>query len=258
MVLVRPAAVAGSFYPGDGAALRAAVLAHLEEAAHRAGEPEEDRAVPKAIIAPHAGYVYSGPVAATAYAYLRAARERITRVVLFGPAHRVPVAGLAVSSAQAFRTPLGEVPVDRPAVERLLQLPFVHVADSAHAPEHSLEVHLPFLQSLLPSFSIVPVVAGQASAEEVAEALELLWGGPETLVVISSDLSHYEDYETARRQDAATSRAIAELRPEAIGYDDACGRVPVSGLLTVARRKGLTCRIADLRNSGDTAGPRDR
>jgi AmmeMemoRadiSam system protein B/AmmeMemoRadiSam system protein A len=267
MVAVRPPAVAGAFYPGDGAALRAVVAALLtgaEKADASAADPVGARAeapesgLPKALIAPHAGYVYSGPVAATAYARLAAARDAIRRVVLIGPAHRVPVRGLAVSSASAFATPLGQVPVDRAAVESLLSLPFVSVLDAAHAVEHSLEVHLPFLQQQLASFSIVPVVAGEASAEQVAQALELLWGGPETLVVVSSDLSHYEDYETARRMDAATSRAIEELRPEAIGFEDACGRVPVSGLLTLARRRGLVCRTVDLRNSGDTAGPKDR
>jgi AmmeMemoRadiSam system protein B/AmmeMemoRadiSam system protein A len=262
MTSVRPSAVAGAFYPGEGAALRAVVAALLKEAekADPAGSQTQEvhGEVPKALIAPHAGYVYSGPVAATAYARLAPARETIRRVVLIGPAHRVPVRGLAVSSASAFETPLGRVPVDRAGVESLLALPFVSVLDAAHAAEHCLEVHLPFLQSQLADFSIVPVVAGDAGAEQVAAALERLWGGPETLVVVSSDLSHYEDYETARRMDAATSRAIEELRPEAIGFDDACGRVPVSGLLTLAKRQGLVCRTVDLRNSGDTAGPRDR
>lgn len=251
MTAVRPPAVAGQFYPGDRAELDRTVQALLARV--RAEGP-----VPKAIIVPHAGYIYSGPIAASAYARIRAARGTITRVVLIGPAHRVAMRGLAVSTADAFATPLGDMRVDGEAVERLLELPQVTALDEAHAGEHSLEVHLPFLQETLGEVSIVPLVAGQATAEEVAEALELVWGGAETLIVISSDLSHYQDYETAQRMDAATTQAIERLRPQDIGREQACGRVPISGLLTVARRRGMTCATIDLRNSGDTAGPKDR
>lgn len=250
MTRVRPAAVAGYFYPDDPATLAHTVKALLAEA-------KAEGPAPKAMIAPHAGYVYSGPVAATAYGRLAAVADRIKRVVLIGPAHRVALRGLAVSSADAFATPLGDVPVDREAVAKLLTLPFVKVMDEAHAPEHSLEVHLPFLQSIIPNFSVVPVVAGDATPDEVAQALDLLWGGPETLVVVSSDLSHFLDYETARRLDAVTSEAIEGLRYRDIGYEQACGRVPITGLLALARRRGLTCHAVDVRSSGDTAGSKD-
>jgi AmmeMemoRadiSam system protein B len=247
----RPAAVAGRFYPDDADALEAAVRAAL---AQRPPDPADP---PKALIAPHAGYVYSGPVAASAYARVAACRGRVARVVLLGPAHRVPVRGLAVPSAAAFATPLGEVPLDRDALGRALALPQVEILDVAHAHEHSLEVQLPFLQVVLGSFALAPFLVGDARPAEVAELLELLWGGPETLIVVSSDLSHYHDAATARRMDAHTTRAIEDLRPEAIGWDDACGRVPIQGLLLAARRHGLRARALDVRNSGDTAGPSD-
>ncbi len=213
---------------------------------------------PKALIAPHAGYVYSGAVAASAYARLRAVRDRIRRVVLLGPAHRVPFRGLAASSAQVFETPLGAVELDQDALAALADLPQVRVLDEAHRREHSLEVQLPFLQMALTQFSLVPLVVGDASAEDVAEVLERLWGGPETLVVVSSDLSHYHDYETARVRDGKTTAAIEALRDDVIGYDDACGRNPVNGLLHAAKGHGLHAHTVDLRNSGDTAGPRDQ
>jgi AmmeMemoRadiSam system protein B len=214
--------------------------------------------VPKAIIAPHAGYIYSGPIAASVYARIQPARGRITRVVLLGPAHRVGFHGLALSSADCFQTPLGRITVDQEAVKKISSLPQVHVMDTAHMQEHSLEVHLPFLQEVLGEFSLVPLVVGDAEPNEVAEVLEALWGGPETLIVISSDLSHYHDYKTAQRLDRATSLAIEQLRMEDIQYDHACGRNPVSGLLQVARQRGLKAKTIDLRNSGDTAGSHDR
>jgi MEMO1 family protein len=248
---VRKSAVAGLFYPGDARQLSATIQSYLDAA--RTSGP-----APKAIIAPHAGYVYSGPVAASAYARLIEDRERIRQVVLLGPAHRVPFDGLATTNATAFATPLGRVPVDTDAVRSIASLPQVHVLDEAHEGEHSLEVHLPFLQVTLNAFTLVPLVVGQATPEEVAEVLETLWDGPETLVVVSSDLSHYFDYDTARRMDEATSRAIENLRPDDIGDEQACGRHPVKGLLVTALRKGLHASTIDLRNSGDTAGPRDR
>ena len=252
MTFVRQAAVAGSFYPGDARELDATVQYHLSKTSPPQGPS------PKAIIAPHAGYIYSGPVAATAYARLAPVAERITRVVLLGPCHRVPVRGLAVSGADAFATPLGNIPLDKEAAKRILDLPQVQVFDATHEQEHSLEVHLPFLQVVLKAFAIVPLVVGNASDEEVAEVIERLWGGPETLVVVSTDLSHYLDYDAARRMDTATCRAIENLEPQAIGRDQACGRIPVKGLLALAKRRRLKIATVDLRNSGDTAGPRDR
>lgn len=254
MTLVRHAAVAGMFYPGNPRELDSVVRRMLAEAAPETPEGP----APKAIIAPHAGYVYSGPIAASAYARLKPVADVVRRVVLLGPCHRVPVRGLAVSAAEAFATPLGRIPVDKDAVGEILSLPQVETFEATHAEEHSLEVHLPFLQEIFADFSLVPLVVGQASADEVAEVLERLWGGPETIIVISSDLSHYLDYESARHMDAATCRAIEALEPAAIGYDQACGRVPVSGLLTLAKRRGLRVTTLDLRNSGDTAGDRRR
>ncbi len=250
MGAIRRPAVAGSFYPADPQDLRCMVEGYLA-AVHPVGP------VPKAIIAPHAGFIYSGAIAASAYARLRPAHQIIRRVVLMGPSHRVAFHGLAVTSADAYASPLGEVPIDREAVDRIVALPEVGLLDAAHGPEHSLEVHLPFLQVALDRFSLVPIVAGQAAAPTVAAVLNALWGGPETLFVISSDLSHYLEYDSARALDDRTRQAIEAFDPSAIGHDQACGRVPVSGLLTLARTRHLSVETLDLRNSGDTAGPRN-
>ena len=247
---VRQPAVAGMFYPANRNELRAMIAGYLASA-------EAGSSVPKAIIAPHAGYIYSGPIAASAYARIARAHDIIKRVILLGPSHRIPLRGLAVPSAETFSTPLGLIAVDRQAIGELLSLPQVRVADDAHALEHSIEVQLPFLQEVLDDFSIVPLVVGDATADEVGAIIDILWGGSETLIVISSDLSHYHDYETARKLDRLTSQAITELRPDDIYFDHACGRIPISGLLTVAQRRGLHVDVIDLRNSGDTAGPRD-
>jgi AmmeMemoRadiSam system protein B len=251
---IRPPAVAGLFYPDDPVELARQVRELLDAA--RAAQPGTPPA-PKALIAPHAGYVYSGPVAASAYVRLDPLRNRVRRLVLLGPAHRVPLRGLGASSADAFATPIGDIPLDRDAIERTLALPQVERADGAHAPEHSLEVHLPFLQSVLGEFALVPFVVGDASPDEVAGVLELLWDGPETRIVVSTDLSHYHPYEVAQRLDRATTRAIEALRPEDIASEQACGRIPVQGLLVAARQRGLDVRTLDLRSSGDTAGSRD-
>jgi AmmeMemoRadiSam system protein B len=249
---VRQPAVSGLFYSDDPDTLRHDIAEFLAEVTVQEGE------LPKAIIVPHAGYIYSGPVAARVYARLARGRDRIERVVLLGPSHRVPFYGLAATGASSYRTPLGDIPIDRPSLERVLALPQVVQLDAAHTNEHSLEVQLPFLQLLLDHFELVPLVVGDASAEEVAEVLEQLWGGPETLVVISSDLSHYHDYATAQRMDRATSESIVSLHPERLGYEDACGRIPVSGLLLLASQRGLQGELIDLRNSGDTAGDKLR
>ena len=249
---IRQAAVAGMFYPADSRQLKRMVSDYLNAAGGNG------RTIPKAIIAPHAGYIYSGPVAASAYARLPEAAETISRVILLGPAHRVSLVGLAVSSAASFETPLGPVPVDLAAVEKVRTLPQVQIQDEAHADEHCLEVHLPFLQLTCGDFQIVPLVVGRADPEEIAEVLEMLWGGPETLVVISSDLSHYNDYATACALDAATAEAIEHLDPGALRYDSACGRTPIRGLLQVAQKRGLKAITVGLRSSGDTAGPKNR
>jgi len=243
----RQPAVAGSFYPVNPEQLHLMLDQFLNDAA-------TDEKVPKAIIAPHAGYIYSGPIAASAYARLKKAHDKITRVVLIGPSHRVAFRGLAVSRSETFTTPLGSVPVDQAAVQTLVQLPFVEYIEQAHTYEHSLEVHLPFLQEMLDSFEIVPIVAGDASPEQVSQVLDALWGGDETLIVISSDLSHYHDYATAQQMDKSTSQAIEQLQYERLTPESACGKVPVSGLLKLARKKSLSVTTIDLRNSGDTAG----
>jgi hypothetical protein len=253
---VRAPAVAGRFYPADPRALAEAVDGHLE-AARRARRTPPDAPPPKALIAPHAGYAYSGPVAAAAYVEVEPLRGVVHRVVLLGPSHRVPLAGLAASTAEAFATPLGDVPVDAGAIRAIAHLPQVKRLDAPHEWEHSLEVQLPFLQRVLGAFGIVPLSVGEATPDEVAEVLDCLWGGPETLVVVSSDLSHDYDYETARRLDSRTTRAIEALDPGGLDEESACGRVPARGLLVAARRHALRARTLDLRSSGDTAGGRD-
>lgn len=249
---IRPAAVAGFFYPEDPRVLQTQVAEMINSAV-----PLELVTEPKALIVPHAGYVYSGPVAAAAYRCLSAVRERIRRVVLIGPAHRMAVQGLALPASQAFATPLGAVPVDRDAWHALRQRDEVLLDDRPHELEHCLEVQLPFLQSALDSFTIVPLLAGQASAAQVADVLEALWGGPETLIVISSDLSHYHPYEQARVGDRNAVDHILHLRPM-LDHEQACGATPINGLLQLAARHGLEPHLLDLRNSGDTAGDRSR
>ena len=249
MTVIREPAVAGQFYPEDPAELSALINRFLQEAAC------QHEAAPKAIIVPHAGYVYSGAVAASAYACLSPYRDVYSRIVLLGPCHRVPVAGMAVSGADAFRTPLGDVPVDRESIAALASRG-ISTFEPSHRYEHSLEVQLPFLQMVLGEFSIVPVVVGEARPQAVANLLEALWGGPETLIVISSDLSHYLDYDTACARDSATCHRIEQL-DTGIGYDDACGATPVRGLLMAAKHHGMHARTLDLRNSGDTEGDRD-
>ncbi len=251
MTVIREPAVAGQFYPGTAGELRTAIRALFEDVQITPGP------APKALIVPHAAYIYSGSVAATAYASLRSYREQYTRVILLGPAHRVAVTGLALSTADVFRTPLGDVPLDKASIAAL-DMPEVMVFDATHRFEHSLEVHLPFLQSALGSFSIVPLIVGDVAAETVADVIDGLWGGPETLIVVSSDLSHYLTYEKARTLDNATCRAIENLEVDRIDHHGACGATPIGGLLIAARRRSMKVTTLDLRNSGDTAGDRHR
>lgn len=248
---IRLPAVAGMFYPAEAPLLRDLVKSYLKPLQNVSNRP-----APKAIIAPHAGYIYSGPVAASVYARLIPARDTIRRVVLLGPSHRVPLRGLAASNMTHFATPLGNVPVDQETIAKLLKLPQVVLLEPAHEREHSLEVQLPFLQEVLTEFKLIPLVVGEATAQEVGDVLEQVWGGPETLIVISSDLSHYHDYYTAQQMDKNTSDAIEKLRFEDIHFEQACGRNPINGLLYIAKTKGLQAHTVDLRNSGDTAGPR--
>ncbi|MDO8388892.1 MAG: AmmeMemoRadiSam system protein B [Actinomycetota bacterium] len=257
MTLVRRPAVAGSFYPADPTELAAMVDAML--AAAHAAAPAAATTPPVAIIVPHAGFVYSGPVAATAYARVRQWQQAITRVVVIGPAHRVPVHGLALSSAAAFATPLGPVPIDHIANGLLARRAGVYTDDGAHELEHSIEVHLPFLQRVLGlDWSLVPIIAGAASATMVADALEMVWGADGTLVVVSTDLSHYHDQRTASRMDAETAAMIVSAQWEEVDGDHACGAVPVRGALELTRRHTDAVTLLDLRTSGDTAGPAAR
>ena len=253
MQRIRQPAVAGMFYNGRADALRADEQRFIHDA-----EPGVEHGAPKAIIAPHAGYIYSGPIAGSAYARVAEHAPAIRRVVLLGPAHRWPFRGLAYADADAFETPLGKVPVDREALASIADLRQVQALDAAFDGEHCLEVQLPFLQTLLADFSLVPLLVGSADDDAVAEVLERLWGGDETLIVISSDLSHYLGYEAARAIDRRTSQAICALRADAISPDQACGRNPIAGLLKQAQAHGLHAELLDLRSSGDTAGPRDR
>jgi AmmeMemoRadiSam system protein B len=251
VTLVRRPAVAGTFYPSRPDDLRAAITNAFAGVDTTTDDPGDHTRVPKALVAPHAGYVYSGAIAATAYARIAAAHDRIERVVLLGPAHRVWLEGVAASGYGAWRTPLGDVAIDRP-----LNVP---VDDLAHADEHSLEVHVPFLQTVLgDGFTLVPLVVGHASPHHVAALLDDLWGGDETLVVVSTDLSHYHDHATATDLDRATAARIVTRDYEGIGDHDACGAYPLRGLLFAATQRGLDVELLDLRNSGDTAGPPDR
>ena len=247
---IRPAAVAGTFYPVEAAQLDCEVRDML--AASDSGTWR-----PKALIVPHAGYCYSGPVAASAYASLVSLAAQIKLVVLLGPTHRVVIRGLALPGVDAFETPLGRVEIDPAARDKISHLAQVSVSAQAHAQEHSLEVQLPFLQTLLTDFKVLPLVVGAASPGDVAEVLEMLWGGAETLILISSDLSHFLPYQAARKVDGLTAEEILHCKVP-ITHEQACGATPVNGLLLAARHHGLTAHLLDLRNSGDTAGSREQ
>lgn len=248
MATVRPAAVAGTFYPADPRALSAQVAGLLSDGAAGNGGPP-----PKAVIAPHAGYVYSGPIAGSAFRAVEPVAATIERVVLLGPAHFLPIRGLALPGEQCYGTPLGEVRIEPEGAQASLRLPQVRVIPEAHTREHSLEVELPFLQALLGEFVLVPLAVGDATGEEVAEVLDRLWGGPETLIVISSDLSHYLPYQAAQQADRATADEILALGGP-LDPRQACGAAPINGLLEAARKRGLVPELLDLRNSADTAG----
>jgi AmmeMemoRadiSam system protein B len=251
---VREPAVADAFYPGQAKALASTVASLLAAARART---DGKAGAPKALIVPHAGYVYSGTTAALAYAQLSALRGSIRRVILLGPVHRVPIRGLALPGAAAFATPLGEIEVDQEAIAALAALPQVVLSSAAHALEHSLEVQLPFLQSVLDDFKLLPLAVGDATPAEVAQVLEALWGGPETLIVISSDLSHFLPYRAAQNIDEETVQNILKLQGP-LTHEQACGGTPINGLLLAARHHHLKPRLLELCNSGDTAGDKQR
>jgi MEMO1 family protein len=250
MSAIRAPAVSGMFYPADPHQLAQEIQGYLAEALPQA-------LTPKALIVPHAGYIYSGAIAASAYATLKTIAPRIRRVVLLGPTHRVAARGLALPDTDAFDTPLGRVPLDTEAMHTIARLPQVIVSGEAHEEEHSLEVQLPFLQSVLDDFTLLPLAVGMATAEEVAEVLDAVWGGDETLIVISSDLSHFLPYAAAQFADNKTTQDIIKLQ-QPIHHEQACGGTPISGLIVAARKHHLQPHLLDLRNSGDTAGSRDR
>jgi AmmeMemoRadiSam system protein B len=254
MYLVRKPAVAGTFYPGQRQPLADEVGRMLADATKPASV---QTANPKALIVPHAGYVYSGTTAASAYALLGPKAHTIERVVLLGPVHRFPVRGLAAPGVDAFSTPLGEIQVDTDTIAALAQLPQVVVSPQAHALEHSLEVQLPFLQAMLPRFKLVPLAVGDATPDEVAQVLAVLWGGPQTLIVISSDLSHYLPYAAAQTTDQNTLERILRLDGH-LTHSQACGATPINGLLLAARAHHLRPHLLAQCNSGDTAGDRQR
>ncbi len=249
MAMIRSPAVAGLFYPADIQQLRHDVQQLLSRAKFHDTKP-------KALIVPHAGYIYSGAIAATAYVSLKTISTRIQRVVLLGPAHRVAVYGMALPSVDVFATPLGPVRLDTKLIQEIEHLPQVMVSDAAHALEHSLEVQLPFLQSTLGEFSLLPLAVGMTSAEAVAEVLDHVWGGEETLIVVSSDLSHYLPYDAAQQTDLGTVQSILQFN-RSIEQAQACGNIPINGLILAARKHHLKPQLLDLRNSGDTAGSRD-
>ena len=250
---IRMPAVAGAFYPASPGSLKAELSRLMESAS----TPSLAPASVKALVVPHAGYIYSGPVAATAYRLLQDRHDQIHRVVLLGPSHRIPFRGLAIPASDRFRTPLGDIIIDREALASIADLPGVQQRDDAHAWEHSLEVQLPFLQSVLDDFTLVPIVVGPADPDAVAKVLEKLWGGDETLIVISSDLSHYLPYPLAQQSDGETTRLIENMEPIIEG-EQACGCYPLNGLLQLAKSRGLKVTTLDLRNSGDTAGDKSQ
>ncbi len=254
---LRPPAVAGAFYPGDRVRLAESLSRCLAAGGQPGAAPRPCALPPKALVVPHAGYIYSGFTAGRAYALLKAFRATVRRVILLGPTHRVAVAGLAAPTAQAFATPLGAVPVDREAIAALADLPQVVVDDAVHAPEHSLEVQLPFLQTVLEDFRIVPLAVGHCAPNAVAQVLDRLWGGPETLIVLSTDLSHYLPQREAQRLDEATCRKILALEAD-IDPHEACGAQPLNGLLVAARRHALEIELLQRCTSGDTSGDLSR
>jgi MEMO1 family protein len=249
----RPPAFAGMFYPDKPQELAAAIKTYIAEAT-----PPATPTPPKAVVAPHAGYIYSGPVAGTAYASLAARGDQVERVILLGPSHRVAFAGVATSGAGVFETPIGPISVDREAVASLVQAGLAREFEPAHENEHSLEVQLPFLKQLFPAARVIPLLAGDDDWHAAEQVLGALWGGDETAIVVSSDLSHYHDYATARKIDAGTARSMERLAAGKVDHEQACGATGVNALLALAAKKELACTTLDLRNSGDTAGPRNR
>lgn len=256
-MVVRIPAVAGQFYPLNPRELEATVRNYVTATPYSLDVPPRS-VLPKALIVPHAGYMYSGSVAGHVYSLLQPVRKSVHRVILVGPSHYVHFEGIGITSADAFETPLGDIPIDRETNSKLLELPFVVSQDEAHGPEHSLEVQLPFLRQCLDNFELVPLVFGRIEPAHIADALRLVWGGAETLIVISSDLSHFLDDESCRRIDTETAQIIESLDTERLTSERACGAKGIQGLMILAREKGLHIRTLELKNSSDASGDRRR
>ncbi|MCH9769588.1 MAG: AmmeMemoRadiSam system protein B, partial [Gammaproteobacteria bacterium] len=248
----KPAEVAGMFYPAEVRVLKQIIADCLSKA------NTDNTTLPKVIIAPHAGYIYSGEIAANAYSILKTHADSIKRVVLLGPAHRMAFRGIAVHPADDFATPLGQVTLDTEFIKHLAVLPDVELLKRPFHNEHCLEVQLPFLQTLLTDFKIIPVIVGDSSPENVARLLNKVWGDASTLIVISTDMSHYHPYNDANKIDKATAQAIVDLNLDLVQPDKACGSRPLKGLLKVAKHRQMQCNLLDLRNSGDTQGDKSR
>ena len=257
----RPAAFAGMFYSDKPQELAAAVKAYVAEATALATALATTGLAPKsakAVVAPHAGYIYSGAIAGTAYASMAARGDQVERVILFGPSHRVAFSGVAASGASVFETPTGPIAIDRDAVAALVHDGLAREFERAHESEHSLEVQLPFVKQIFPSARVVPLLAGDDNWRAAEKVLAKLWGGDETAIVISSDMSHYHDYDSAKKLDAGTAESMQRLAAGDIDHEQACGATGINALLALATNKGLSCAALDLRNSGDTAGSRNR
>jgi len=250
-IYIRPAAVAGQFYAAEPQSLLTDVLQYLADV----NQPLNIK--PKALIVPHAGYIYSGPIAASAYKLIEPFATQIKQVILLGPAHRVALNGVATPAADFFKTPLGNIKINTEFCNKAEQLNFVSKNKLAHSDEHSLEVQLPFLQTILNDFQLTPFVVGDCNSSDIANLLDLFFDFNETLFIISTDLSHFHDYKTAKQKDQLTSNAIEALQADKISYNDACGRNPLNGFLSLAKQKNLHVKLLDLRNSGDTAGDKN-
>ena len=257
---VRPPAVASLFYPGEAAELKQNLREMLEKASE-AEDPNEDLPAGqhlRALIVPHAGYVYSGTTAALAYHLLRKNRDDFHRILLLGPAHRVWLEGIAFPGTDAFETPLGRIPLAKQQIRELLRFPEVQLRDDAHQDEHCLEVQLPFLQEILNEFELIPAVVGEISPDSLSGLLENLLEDPQNLLLLSTDLSHFHSYSEAQAIDQKTAEAIESFEDEKILPEQACGAHPLRGLLRHARIQGWKIQRLGLCNSGDTAGSKDR
>jgi hypothetical protein len=253
-IQIRKPCVAGLFYPDDPERLDFTLNQLFESV------PENLKTgySPHAIIVPHAGYIYSGEIAASAYSSILKRVQDIKRVVILGPSHQLALNGAACPSATHFDTPLGRIPLDVEEIARLQAQGLIEINDAAHVREHSIEVQLPFLQHILSDFKIIPIVVGLEQAMPIAALLEPFWRAKDALIVVSSDLSHYLDYYDARKMDSDTSSAIEACRWQDISPTQACGCYPMRGLLQLAQEENSSVSCIDLRNSGDTAGDKSR